>query len=149
MFRRQSQSSKTCQQCGKSLQMVQCPNCGGKGFIRELIFFKSDCTNCLGTGNILRCPDYYQHVFRPSLKKLPTYKPIKPIKPIKPLQRPMTPPPPHALPPWDPRNPNTLNPNHPRSPYNPNNPNSPLNPSNPRNPNNPMNPMNPNNPFKK
>ena len=145
MSNRKPNKSATCIQCGKLLQQVTCPSCGGKGFNRKLVFFKEGCDTCQETGKILRCPDYYKHFLGRTSSVTTKLQPIKPLTRLKPLDSSS----PQVPPPWHPSNPNVSHPMHPRSPLNPNNPFSPVNPSNPNNPNSPMNPMNPNKPFKK
>ena len=121
-----------CDVCNKPLEKAICFECGGKGFQRYLLIFKSNCQNCNGRGWILRCPDETNHNLA-NLKNAnkKTFDPSK------------IPPPDYI------RKMNPLDRFNPQSPFNPNNPNSPWNINNPQNPNSLRNPNNPSSPFYK
>lgn len=130
-------NTPVCKNCNKPLEKTTCFACGGKGFKKELLIFKSNCQNCNGRGWILRCPDEISHITA-NLKTV-NKKAFDPTK---------MPPPDYF------RKMNPLDRSNPQSPFNPNNPNSHWNINNPQNPNSLRNPNNPSsplyrNPFKK
>src|SRR5215510_8227069 len=57
-----------CPQCDKLLHDVACDYCGGKGYIRKLLFFKSTCSLCHGRRARAKCPDEHSHIYENILK---------------------------------------------------------------------------------
>ena len=158
MYKNQADSTSVCDRCGKQLQYVVCGACGGKGYYRELVIFKSKCEICSGNGRVLRCPDEHQHIIEdfklpPKLNTKSLHKNFRKSASTKtpvlktPRTTPNPPAPRQIPPPWHPSYPNPWHPMHPRNPKN--QPFNPLNPNSPTNPNNPLNPLNPNNPMKR
>ena len=142
-----------CTRCGKPLQNLPCYVCKGKGYIRESVFMKRQCTACNGRGTRLRCPDELSHklrdhrlhrqaIYRNTLKNRTSGTIGQGV--YKPKHKPQYPPRWHPMHPQYRMNPtNPMSPRHPMNPMNPMSPRHPLNPMNPMSPRHPMNPMNP------
>jgi hypothetical protein len=146
-----------CPRCGKQLQNVPCEACDGKGEFSEWLVVKRECRFCMGSGQVLRCPDELKHIqddFKvakeldtkslfQSFRKGNPFTP-KPPKVGEDIKKPSTQ---KIPPPWDRKYPDPWHPNHPlnpQNPYNPNNPRSPFRQG--LKPNFPQNPFNWNNP---
>ncbi len=157
MMNKAANPNGVCSQCGKQMQRRFCGACDGKRYTRKLLFFKTKCTACSGTGTNVVCVHCNLH-FLPSSFAVPAASQKAGLKPVRSLpnlglaqprskaapcsSRPRVPP--QVPPPWHPSYPN---PWHPMNPLNPRN--QPFNPLNPNSPTNPISPLNPNNPLRR
>lgn len=156
-----SPAAEKCDACGAALQSFPCGACGGAGYQRKVLIFKTTCPLCSGSGTRRRCPNELRHIIgdlklSPRLNASTLYKQFQPPpqwatpqNALPQLNRtPRLVRPPQIPPPWHPAYPNPWHPMHPNNPRN--QPFNPLNPNSPNNPNNinsPLNPLNPNNPI--